>query len=94
MSNDSSSPSVNPGYAFGQLHRALATSLQHADPQVRARAAAKLERWRAVLDGMAAGLLSVGSEAGKGTTFHVFLPAADSPDLSAVNGPGATAAPA
>lgn len=52
---------MNPGYALDQLQRGLATSLNHEDPSVRARAAAKVERWRAVLEGMATGNLSIGS---------------------------------
>lgn len=52
---------VNPGYALGQLQRALATSLGHADPTTRARAQDKMARWTRVLEGVAAGHLSIGS---------------------------------
>ena len=55
------SPRVNTGYVLDQLRRGLETSLQHPDPAVRARAAAKVERWRSVLEEMASGTLSVGS---------------------------------
>lgn len=52
---------ADAGYALGQLQRGLAASLNHPDPAVRARAAAKVERWRNVLEGMAEGTLAVGS---------------------------------
>lgn len=52
---------VNPGYALGQLQRALATALGHANPATRARAQEKMARWNRVLEGMAAGALSIGS---------------------------------
>jgi hypothetical protein len=61
MPNEPSEPQVNMGYALDQLRRGLATSLEHPDASVRARAAAKVERWRAVLEGMSVGALSVGS---------------------------------
>ncbi len=61
MPNEPSERHVNAGYALGQLRRGLAASLGHPDPAVRARAAAKVERWRAVLEGMVTGTLSVGS---------------------------------
>ena len=37
--------SVNPGYALGQLARALAALEQHTDPKVRERTAARAQRW-------------------------------------------------
>lgn len=52
---------ANPGYALGQLERALDAAVSSSDPAVRARAAAKVDRWRAVLAGMADGNLTVGS---------------------------------
>jgi len=52
---------ASAGYALGRLQRALETATQHADPEVRRRAAAKLEQWRAVIDGMHTGRLAVGS---------------------------------
>lgn len=55
--------SASPSYAAGQQLRALRTLMTHADPAVRDRAQAKLQRWQAVLDGMAAGTLSVGDRA-------------------------------
>ncbi len=52
---------VNPGYAFGQLERALETAAEHGDAATRKRALAKADKWRAVLTGMAEGTLTVGS---------------------------------
>lgn len=52
---------ASPGYAFGQLERALRMAAEHDDPATRQRARAKAERWRAVLAGMADGRLTVGS---------------------------------
>ncbi|MBI4618285.1 MAG: hypothetical protein HY720_32095 [Planctomycetes bacterium] len=52
---------ANPGYAIGQLHRALRAVAEHPDPAVRARAAEKIRRWENVLAGMATGSLEVGS---------------------------------
>jgi hypothetical protein len=49
------------GYAFGQLWRALETAVADPDPAVRSRAATKVARWRALLDGMATGEITVGS---------------------------------
>ncbi|MEZ4438272.1 MAG: hypothetical protein R3B72_04245 [Polyangiaceae bacterium] len=48
-------------YALGRLARALETVEHHPDADVRARAEAKVESWRAVLDGMLRGRLTVGS---------------------------------
>lgn len=61
MPTETSSPRVNTGYVLDQLRRGLETSLHHPDPAVRARAAAKVERWRSVLEELSAGTLSVGS---------------------------------
>lgn len=61
MPNDPSERHVNAGYALGQLQRGLAASLNHPDPAVRAHAAAKVDRWRTVLEGMVMGRLTVGS---------------------------------
>ncbi|MFH8802371.1 hypothetical protein ACH4F6_22635 [Streptomyces sp. NPDC017936] len=52
---------ANPGYASGQLARALRTARTHHDPDTRDRAQEKTRTWRAVLAGMAGGLLSIGS---------------------------------
>jgi len=52
---------ANPHYAAAQLDRAIDTLLNHADADVRARAARKVEAWRAVVAGMADGTLRVGS---------------------------------
>ena len=52
---------ASAGYALGRLQRALEAATHHADPEVRRRAAAKLEQWRAVIDGMRTGRLTVGS---------------------------------
>jgi hypothetical protein len=53
--------SASPLYAMGQLRRAIDSMLAAGNPDDRARLEAKAARWRAVLDGMAAGTLSVGS---------------------------------
>jgi hypothetical protein len=45
---------------MGQLRRAIDSVLAAGSPGDRARLEAKAARWRAVLDGMAAGTLSVG----------------------------------
>lgn len=50
-----------PGYAFGQLQRALDKAASENDSAAREQAEAKVAAWRAVLDGMAAGRLAVGS---------------------------------
>ncbi|MFG2372793.1 hypothetical protein ACGFY9_15105 [Streptomyces sp. NPDC048504] len=50
-----------PGYARGQLAKAFTTALTHEDADTRRRAEGRVTRWRAVLAGMAGGLLSIGS---------------------------------
>ena len=60
---------ANPGYAFGQLEKALETAAEHADAKTRERALGKASKWRAVLAGMAHGTLAVGSR----------VPVADTP---------------
>lgn len=52
---------TSPSYALGQLQRALQAAAGNGDAAVRERAAAKVERWRTALDGMASGRLTVGS---------------------------------
>ncbi|WP_040912102.1 hypothetical protein [Wenjunlia vitaminophila] len=52
---------VNPGYALGELARALTTARGHRSEPARARAEKRAERWRAVLSGMADGRLDIGS---------------------------------
>ncbi|MEU4234989.1 hypothetical protein AB0F17_62865 [Nonomuraea sp. NPDC026600] len=52
---------ASPGYAFGQLQRALDKAASENDSAAREPAEAKVSAWRAVLDGMAAGRLAVGS---------------------------------
>ncbi|MFD3456352.1 hypothetical protein ACFWVC_29795 [Streptomyces sp. NPDC058691] len=48
-------------YAQGRLTQAFLTALTHHDPETRRRAGSRIERWRAVLDGMADGRLTIGS---------------------------------
>jgi len=52
---------VNIGYAWGQLVRAQQTAAEHADADVRARAAATVEKWQSVIAGMQAGTIDIGS---------------------------------
>ena len=54
---------ADPGYALGQLARALSlsTSTEPLEPAVRARAAQRAESWTRVLGGMLSGALSIGS---------------------------------
>lgn len=52
---------ASPSWTAGRLRDALGTAVTSGDAPTRARAAAKVERWRAVLDGMAQGRLTVGS---------------------------------
>ncbi|WP_416977852.1 hypothetical protein [Streptomyces sp. T028] len=52
---------ANPGYAAGQLAKALRTALTHADPDARRRAGERGRSWRSVLTGMAEGVLTIGS---------------------------------
>ncbi|MFO7562690.1 MAG: hypothetical protein R6X02_08595 [Enhygromyxa sp.] len=49
------------GYALGELERALQAALAHPDVEIRARARAGADRWRAVIEGMSSGTLAVGS---------------------------------
>lgn len=51
---------AHPGFAVSQLQRALLTAASDPDPAVRARAAAKADRWNAVLAGMQQQLVQVG----------------------------------
>ncbi|WP_031487030.1 hypothetical protein [Streptomyces bicolor] len=52
---------ADPSYAAAQLARAFTTALAHEDADTRRRAEVRGQRWRAVLAGMAAGRLTVGS---------------------------------
>ncbi|MEV5873754.1 hypothetical protein AB0L75_05875 [Streptomyces sp. NPDC052101] len=52
---------ANPGYAAGQLAAALRAAATHPDPETRRRGEERGRRWRAVLTGMANGLLTIGS---------------------------------
>lgn len=58
---DEKNRSAAPRYAFGRLLRAIETAERHADPATRQRALAKVDAWRAVLEGMASGSLTIGS---------------------------------
>lgn len=48
-------------YVLTQLEQALRTAIEHPDADVRARARTKAQRWQAVIEGMAAGTLTIGS---------------------------------
>ncbi|MFE7539197.1 hypothetical protein [Streptomyces platensis] len=50
-----------PSYERDQLAKAFVTALTHEDPDTRHRAEDRARRWRAVLDGLADGSLTVGS---------------------------------
>lgn len=58
---DANTPTVNPGYALGQLAKAFAASQAHEDSATRERAGAKIKRWVEVFSGMLSGILHVGS---------------------------------
>lgn len=52
---------ASAGYPMGRLERALERALTADDAEVRRRAAARVDAWRNVLDGMASGRLTIGS---------------------------------
>ncbi|PIE24216.1 MAG: hypothetical protein CSA62_05285 [Planctomycetota bacterium] len=52
---------ASPYYALSRLQRALEAAVEHPDSGARQRAKAKAERWRAVIEGMLAGSLEIGS---------------------------------
>ncbi|MGW4199328.1 hypothetical protein [Streptomyces sp. NPDC005004] len=54
-------PVVASSYPQAQLAKAFTTALSHEDAGTRCRAEARGQRWRQVLEGMAAGRLSIGT---------------------------------
>lgn len=52
---------VNPGYALGQIAKALVTTEEHEDQSTRERAREKIEKWVTVFNGIVGGSLKVGS---------------------------------
>lgn len=52
---------ASPGYAYGQLERAVRTAASAKDGATRQRARAKASRWQEILAGMADGSLRIGS---------------------------------
>ncbi|TMR33763.1 hypothetical protein [Actinomadura geliboluensis] len=78
---------ANPGYAAGQLTKALVTARSHEDAETRRRAGERLDRWSRVLSGMGDGTLRIGSR-----TPVAGLPAWVTPEV--VKGGFATGAPA
>ncbi|WP_369148215.1 hypothetical protein [Streptomyces sp. R44] len=58
---DKQPPNVSGSYPEGRLARAFVTALTDADPATRARADERVQGWRRVLAGMAAGTLRIGS---------------------------------
>ncbi|WP_433473786.1 transcriptional regulator [Spirillospora sp. CA-142024] len=52
---------ANPGYAAGQMAKALVTALTHEDDETRRRAEERLGRWERVVAGMKDGSLAIGS---------------------------------
>lgn len=52
---------ASPGYALGQLARALSAGSHHGDPDTRDRAARRASEWATVFQGMLSGALQVGS---------------------------------
>lgn len=52
---------INPGYAHGQIARALTTATEHPDAATRERARDKIQRWQRVLAGLVDGSIDIGS---------------------------------
>ncbi|MEU6062277.1 hypothetical protein [Streptomyces sp. NPDC047097] len=84
---DQQPPTASTAYARAELARAFTTALGHRDPDTRARAETRVERWRSVLSGMADGRLRIGSR-----TPVAGLPAWVTPEV--VRGGFATGEPA
>ncbi|MCE9635583.1 MAG: hypothetical protein K8T90_07755, partial [Planctomycetes bacterium] len=61
MTDDNDNVTANPGYAVGQLARALTTASTHGDPSIRERARKRIDAWVQVFSGMLTGSLRVGS---------------------------------
>ena len=62
MSEERSRPiQVGGTYPFAEMVKAFQTAVTHDDPVTREWAGARMERWKAVLDGMASGRLQIGS---------------------------------
>ncbi|MGW2847518.1 hypothetical protein [Streptomyces sp. NPDC001108] len=59
--HSSPAPDLSSGYAGTMRARAFLTWLTHDEPGTRERAAHRVGRWQAVLDGMADGRLAIGS---------------------------------
>ncbi|MFD3541118.1 hypothetical protein ACFWUQ_16710 [Streptomyces sp. NPDC058662] len=73
---DKQPPTASPSYAAARLARATLTARTHGDAATRERAESRAGRWRAVLSGIAAGSLTVGSR-----TPVAGLPAWVTPDV-------------
>ena len=52
---------INPGYALGQLAKALTTYEEHPDSATRERARARVSKWTQVFQGVVNGLIAVGT---------------------------------
>lgn len=52
---------VNPGYALGQLAKALTTHEEHEDAETRERAKQKVDKWLQVFAGVVNGTINAGS---------------------------------
>ncbi len=58
---ETETPRVNPGYALGQIAKALTTTQEHEDVETRTRAQKKIAKWEGILRGLDTGSLDVGS---------------------------------
>jgi hypothetical protein len=54
-------PHINPGYTLFQMAKALTASEQHSDAALQRRAQERVEKWKAVFQGILQGSLEVGS---------------------------------
>lgn len=61
MTNEAAKSAANPGYAVGQLARALCVLDTHADPAAKERAQRRVETWSKVFSRMLNGALEIGS---------------------------------
>ncbi len=52
---------VNPGYALGQIARALTTSVEHEDAKTRELARKKISKWLQIFEGVINGTVHAGS---------------------------------